>query len=326
MTILVTGGAGYIGSVVVAELVERGHRVVVLDNLSSGHLLAVPPEAEFLRHDLADRLGTLELLDARRIEAVMHFAAHIQVGESMLRPLKYVGDNVRNALNLLECMLQSGVNRFIFSSTAAIFAPSETPIAESATIGPGSPYGESKYMIERALRWLDETTRLRYVALRYFNAAGAWRGRGEDHPVETHLIPLVLEVAGGRSEAIDVFGDDYRTPDGTCVRDYIHVTDLAEAHLLGLEALRKDHSTTAYNMGNGSGYSVLQVIRVAEEVTGKKIDTVPAERRPGDPAVLVASSEKITKELGFQARYPDLKTIVETAWRWHSSHPMGYGI
>ena len=322
MTILVTGGAGYIGSVVVAELVERGHRVVVLDNLSSGHLLAVPPEAEFLRHDLADRLGTLELLDARRIEAVMHFAAHIQVGESMLRPLKYVGDNVRNALNLLECMLQSGVNRFIFSSTAAIFAPSETPIAESATIGPGSPYGESKYMIERALRWLDETTRLRYVALRYFNAAGAWRGRGEDHPVETHLIPLVLEVAGGRSEAIDVFGDDYRTPDGTCVRDYIHVSDLAEAHILALESLGK--GSGAYNLGNGRGFSVRQVIDVARRVTGRPVPERIRGRRAGDSAWLVADSAKIRRELGWAPRYPDLESIVASAWEWHQAHPDGY--
>lgn len=322
MTILVTGGAGYIGSVVAAELVDRGHEVVILDNLSSGHVEAVPTGASFIKLDLADRPGIQEVLVRQKVGAVMHFAANIQVGESMREPFKYIGDNVRNTLNLLEAMTQTGVKRFIFSSTAALFAPSDEPIAEEAPIAPASPYGESKYMIERALRWLDETVGLRYVSLRYFNAAGAWAGRGENHSSESHLIPLVLAVAAGRSQCIDVYGDDYPTPDGTCVRDYIHVYDLAEAHILALEALEK--GSRVFNLGNGKGFSVREVIDMARRVTGKPIPVRICGRRAGDSPWLVADSRRIRAELGWQPRFGELESIVASAWQWHQAHPYGY--
>ena len=322
MTILITGGAGYIGSVVAAELAGRGHDVVVLDNLSSGHVEAVPADARFVRMDLADRVGVQELLVRLGVEAVMHFAANIQVGESMREPLRYIGDNVRNALNLLEAMVQAGVSKLILSSTAALFAPSDTPIPEEAPIAPASPYGESKYIIERALRWLDETVGLRHVSLRYFNAAGAWDGRGEDHACESHLIPLVLAAAAGRSRCIEVYGDDYPTPDGTCVRDYIHIKDLAEAHILALGAL--EEGSRAFNLGNGKGFSVREVIEVARRVTGKPIPTRICARRAGDSPWLVADSRRIRAELGWTPRFGDLESIVASAWQWHQEHPCGY--
>ena len=328
MAILVTGGLGYVGCHAVKMLVDRGEEVVNLDNLAYGHVEAACG-GEVVIGDIGDRELLRRIFSTHKIEAVLHFAALADVPESVADPRKYYITTVASSLAMLDVMLEFDCKMMIFSSSAATFGePEAVPIPEDHPKNPTNPYGRSKLMLEEILKEYEHAYGMRSISFRYFNASGADPSGliGEDHRPEHHLIPIVLQVALGQREHVKVYGADWPTPDGTCVRDYIHVTDLAEAHLLGLEALRKDHPTTAYNMGNGSGYSVLEVIRVAEEVTGKKINTVPAERRPGDPAVLVASSEKITKELGFQARYPDLKTIVETAWRWHSSHPMGYGI
>lgn len=322
MRVLVTGGAGYIGSVVSARLLEQGFEVTILDNLSAGHRQAIPADARFIQADLADREALPGILEREKVEAVMHFAANIKVGESMTLPMRYVGDNVRNTLNLLDAVVTLGVNRFIFSSTAALFAPSDIPISETAPIAPASPYGESKHMIERALRWLDVTVGLRYAALRYFNAAGAWGGLGEDHQPESHLIPLVLRVAMGKAELIRIYGDDYPTPDGTCVRDYIHVLDLADAHIACLRAL--DGASRVYNLGNGRGFSVREVVEVARRVTGHPIPAQVAPRRAGDSPWLVADSTRIKQELGWQPQYADLESIVATAWQWHQQHPDGY--
>jgi len=325
MKILVTGGAGYIGSIVTAELVESGEQVVVFDNLSLGHRQAVHPGAIFVQGDLSDRTALDELFAAHRIDAVMHFASCTLVGESMEQPFKYIGDNVINGLNLLRAAVRAGVRRFILSSTANLFdQPERMPIDEEERIIPGSPYGESKFILERILHWLDRIYGLRYAALRYFNAAGALPdgSLGEDHTPEFHLIPRVLMVALGQLENIVVFGDDYPTRDGTCVRDYIHVVDLAQAHILALHAL--DQGSRTYNLGNGQGFTVKEVIETAREVTGHPIPAVVGPRRPGDPAILIASSEKIRRELGWEPRYPELRTIVETAWNWHRTHPHGY--
>ena len=326
MNILVTGGAGYIGSHVVEELVEAGEAVVVFDNLYTGHREAVDPRAEFVFGDLKDAAAVNRLFDEHQFDGVMHFASYTLVGESMLQPFLYLGDNVTNALNLFRAMIDHDVKRFILSSTANLFdAPERMPIDEQERIVPGSPYGESKFIIERLLHWLDRVYGLRYAALRYFNAAGASpKGhRGEDHPVETHLIPLVLQAALGLREKIMIFGDDYPTPDGTCVRDYIHVNDLAQAHILALKALDKGSRT--YNLGNGAGYSVKEVIDVAREVTGLPIKAEVGPRRAGDPAILIAGSETIKRELGWQPRFASLRDIVSTAWEWHRDHPKGYG-
>jgi UDP-glucose 4-epimerase len=324
MRILVTGGAGYIGSVVVEQLVEAGGSVVVFDNLYQGHTQAVHPRATLVVGDLADRAALDALLADFEAEAVMHFASHTLVGESMENPFRYLGENVANGLNLLQSAVQHGVQRFILSSTANLFdKPQRMPIDENEQIVPGSPYGESKYILERMLAWLDRLGRLRYAALRYFNAAGASAERGEDHNPETHLIPLVLGVALGKRDSVTVFGDDYPTPDGTCVRDYIHVIDLAQAHILALRAL--DRGSCTYNLGNGQGFSVKQVIETARRITGHPIPVRIGARRPGDPAVLIASSDKIRRELGWQPRYPRLYDIVESAWRWHRAYPDGYG-
>ncbi len=331
MNILVTGGAGYIGSVVVEELIRQGDQVTVYDNLSQGHRAAVHPQAEFILGDLADREMLNELFAQHNFEAVMHFASNTLVGESMKHPLEYLGDNVVNGLNLLHTMVDHGVRRFILSSTANLFdQPRRIPIDETEPIVPGSPYGESKFILERTLHWLDRIYDLRYAALRYFNAAGATAERGEDHDPETHLVPLVLQVALGQREHVEVYGNDYPTRDGTCVRDYIHVLDLAQAHILALRALdegshkgRKGGSRT-YNLGNGRGYTVREVIETAREVTGHPIPAVDGPRRPGDPPELVASSEKIRRELGWTPRYPDLRDIVQSAWDWHRAHPTGY--
>ncbi|MCA9648983.1 MAG: UDP-glucose 4-epimerase GalE [Myxococcales bacterium] len=323
MKILVTGGAGYIGSVTVELLVETGAQVVVLDDLSLGHRAAVHPSAELAVGDLADRAAVDEVLARTRPDAVMHFAARSQVGESMREPFRYVGDNVRNGLNLIESMVEHGVRRFILSSTAALFGePSKIPIDEQERIVPGSPYGESKHMLERILAWTEVVHGMRFAALRYFNAAGASEARGEHHDPETHLIPLVLQVALGQRERITVFGDDYPTRDGTCIRDYIHIIDLAQAHILALQAL--DQGSRTYNLGNGQGFSVMEVIEAARAVTGHPIAHVLGERRPGDPAALVADSSKIRAELGWSPRFPELRSIVDSAWRWHRAHPQGY--
>jgi len=326
VNILVTGGAGYIGSIVTEELIKQGDRVVVFDNLYYGHRAAVHPEAVFVEGELADRPTVKSLFDTYDVEAVMHFASYTLVGESMEQPFKYVGDNVTNGLNLLREAVAHGVRRFILSSTANLFEdPQRMPIDEAERIVPGSPYGESKNILERILHWLDRVYGFRYAALRYFNAAGASPSgeRGEDHDPETHLIPLTLQVALGQREKIVIFGDDYPTHDGTCVRDYIHVADLAQAHILALRALDKGSRT--YNLGNSHGYTVQEAIEICRQVTGHPIPTEVGPRRPGDPAVLIASSEKIRRELGWEPLYPDLRTIVEHAWEWHRTHPHGYG-
>ena len=324
MKILVTGGAGYIGSIVAEELVKAGEEVVVFDNLSQGHRAAVPPKATFVYGDLADRAQVNALFAAHRFDAVMHFAANTLVGESMTRPFLFLSENVVNGLNLLEGAVWAGVRRFILSSTANLFgAPQKIPIDEREHIVPGSPYGESKFILERILHWLDRCYGFRYATLRYFNAAGASAERGEDHRPETHLIPLVLQVALGQQDYIEIYGTDYPTRDGTCVRDYIHVVDLAQAHILALHALEEGSRT--YNLGNGQGFTVREVIEMARAITGHPIPAREGPRRPGDPAILIASSEKIKRELGWQPRYPELKTIIETAWEWHRRHPHGYG-
>jgi UDP-glucose 4-epimerase len=324
MKVLVTGGAGYIGSTVVSELIRAGDDVVVLDNLQQGHRAAVHPAAEFIRADLADRTAVDAALERHGPDGIMHFASNTLVGESVELPFLYLGDNVRNALNLLESAVEHDVRRFILSSTANLFDhPEVIPIVASERIVPGSPYGESKYIIERLLAWMDRLYGLRYAALRYFNACGAAHtDLGEQHDPETHLIPLVLQVALGQREKITVFGDDYPTGDGTCIRDYIHVLDLAQAHILALRAL--DRGSRIYNLGNGRGFSVMDVIRTAREVTGHPIPAEVGPRRPGDPAILIADSEQIMEELGWEPRYPDLRAIIETAWEWHKKHPYGY--
>lgn len=323
MNVLVTGGAGYIGSVVVEDLIRQGDQVTVYDNLFQGHRAAVHPQAEFVLGDLADREILSDLFARGNFEAVMHFASYTLVGESMKQPFKYVGDNVTNGLNLLQSMVDHDVHRFILSSTANLFdRPERLPIDETERIVPGSPYGESKFILERILHWMDRVYNLRYAALRYFNAAGATVERGEDHDPETHLIPLVLQVALGQRDHIEIYGNDYATRDGTCVRDYIHVLDLAQAHILALHAL--DGGSQTYNLGNGQGYTVREVVETAREVTGCPIPAIDTARRPGDPPILVASSERLRQELGWRPRYPDLRDIVQSAWDWHKAHPNGY--
>ncbi len=324
MKTLVTGGAGYIGSAVVSELVREGEEVVVFDNLYQGHREAVHPEATFVRGDLANAEAIEAAIAEHQPEAIMHFASYSLVGESMQKPFKYLGENVQCGTNLLEAAAKHGVRRFILSSTANLFGlPERIPIDETTPIRPGSPYGEAKFILERMLHWMDERYGMRYAALRYFNACGAASpDLGEDHDPETHLIPLVLEVALGRRESITIFGDDYETPDGTCIRDYIHVLDLAQAHILALKAL--DRGSRTYNLGNGQGYSVKEVVDVARAVTGHSIPVVLGERRAGDPAVLVAASDRVRHELGWKPRFPDLKDIMESAWAWHQLHPNGY--
>lgn len=323
MKVVVTGGAGYIGSITVEQLVATGAEVVVFDDLSLGHRAAVHPDATLVVGDLADRSAVDELMRTHKPDAVMHFASRSQVGESMRKPFLYVGDNVRNGLNLIESMVEHDVKRFILSSTAALFAePTKVPIDERERIIPGSPYGESKHILERILHWAEQVHGMRSAFLRYFNAAGASETRGEHHDPETHLIPLVLQVAQGKRESITVFGDDYDTPDGTCLRDYIHVIDLAQAHILALGAL--DERSRIYNLGNGTGFSVMEVIETARAVTGHPIPHVMGERRPGDPPALSADSTKIRAELGWEPKYPSLQSIVQTAWDWHRTHPHGY--
>jgi UDP-glucose 4-epimerase len=323
MNILVTGGAGYIGSVVVEQLIAAGESVVVFDNLSQGHRAAVHPSAVFVEGDLADRAAIDAALSHHRPDAVMHFASRTLAGESMQKPFLYLGDNVTTGLNLLQSIVEHGVKRIILSSTANLFdQPERMPIDESERIVPGSPYGESKFILERMLYWLDRIYGTRFACLRYFNAAGATSVRGEDHDPELHLIPLVLQVALAKREKVSIFGNDYPTRDGTCVRDYIHVIDLAQAHILALGAL--DRGSRFYNLGNGEGFTVKEVIDAAREITGRAIRADVGPRRAGDPAVLVAASEKIRKELGWEPRFPHVREIIESAWRWHQANPDGY--
>jgi len=323
MKVLVTGGAGYIGSVVVERLLKHGHEPVVYDNLSKGHRAAVAPEAVFIQADLQSSDALQRTLKEEKIEAVIHLAADSLVGESMADPLKYFGSNAGGAMSLLGAMLQVGVKKIVLSSTAAVYGSPETmPITEETPQNPTNPYGESKLMIERMLRWCDDAYGLRYVSLRYFNAAGATDCCGEDHNPETHLIPNVLKVAAGEAEQVNIFGEDYPTPDGTCVRDYIHVIDLADAHILALNVMER--RSEIYNLGYGSGYSVAEVVEMARQVTGRRIPTEAAPRRAGDPPVLIASPDKIMRDLGWNPRHSELDRIIGSAWRWRQAHPRGY--
>ncbi len=326
MAVLVTGGAGYIGSHTVAELIEAEEEVVIVDNLRKGHKKAVLGGKLYVG-DLRDDEFLSKVFEENEIEAVIHFAADSLVGESVSDPLKYYNNNVVSALKLLTKMKETGVNRVVFSSTAATYGePENVPILETDRTFPTNPYGETKLSIEKALKWSDNAYGIKYVSLRYFNAAGAHVSGsiGEDHSPESHLIPIVLQAALGKRESVGIFGDDYKTPDGTCVRDYIHVTDLAQAHILALKKLRSGGESSIYNLGNGKGFSVKEVVELAREVSGVNIKAVKMERRPGDPAVLVASSDRIKKELNWIPKYNDLRFIIDTAWKWHKNNPDGY--
>jgi UDP-glucose 4-epimerase len=321
MNVLVTGGAGYIGSVYVEAALDAGHRVTVFDSLTEGHRAAVDPRAQFIEGDLASREGIQRALRDAQAEAVVHFAAHALVGESMTNPGKYFGNNVASGLNLLEAAVATGVKKFVFSSTCATYGPPETvPITEDTPQRPINPYGESKLMFEKILGWYREIHGLEFVAFRYFNAAGASRRFGEDHRIETHLIPNLLKVALGQKASCEIYGTDYPTPDGTCIRDYIHIEDLAQAHLLAMQPGKQGF----FNLGNGDGYSVREVLATCEKVSGKKIPALEKPRRPGDPPRLVAAAEKAKRELGWKPKYPKLEEIVGMAWAWHCAHPHGY--
>lgn len=323
MRILVAGGAGYIGSITAWLLLEHGHEVVVYDNLCRGHRGAVPQGAVFVEAELGDSDTLRKTFRQHRIDSVMHFAAHSLVGESMERPEIYYENNVVVGKRILDAMRAEEVPFIVFSSTCAIFGePDVFPMHEDLPKQPTNVYGETKLIFENMLQWYHEIHGQNATCLRYFNASGAYGGLGEDHDPETHLIPLVLQVALGKRENIVIFGDDYLTPDGTCIRDYIHIYDLAQAHILALEKCRE--GAHAFNLGNGDGYSVKQVIDTAREVTGHPISTVVGDRRPGDPPKLVGSSEKIKKELGWEPKYPALADIIESAWKWHSANPDGY--
>lgn len=326
MATLVTGGAGYIGSHTVFELLAGNRETVIVDNLQKGHRDAVP-EGKFYHGDLRDGAFLDRVFRENSIDEVIHFAADSIVGESVSDPLKYYNNNMVSSLCLLGKMNEYGVKRLVFSSTAAIYGePENTPILETDRTLPTNPYGETKLSVEKALKWAEQAYGIKYVSLRYFNAAGAHISGaiGEDHRPETHLIPIVLKAALGQRDAVQIFGEDYDTPDGSCVRDYIHVTDLASAHLLALQSLRAGNGSNIYNLGNGKGFSVKEVIQAAREVTGVNIKAIRGQRRLGDPAVLVASSEKIRRELNWEPKYGDLLKIVETAWHWHKNHPNGY--
>ncbi|MGE5508933.1 MAG: UDP-glucose 4-epimerase GalE [Chitinophagales bacterium] len=326
-SILVTGGAGYIGSHIVRQLVAAGFPVLAVDNLEKGHRAAVP-EGVLRQVDLADQAALDKLFASERVAGVIHMAAHSLVGESMACPAKYYRNNLANGLNLLETMQRHGVRRLVFSSSAAVYGePQQATIPETHPTEPTNTYGETKLAFERMLRWFDEAYGLRYVSLRYFNAAGADPAGdiGEDHDPESHLIPLVFKVALGQTPAIKVFGSDYPTPDGTAIRDYIHVSDLAAAHLLAFDHLLNGGASRVYNLGSEHGFSVLEVIEKARAVTGRPIPVEMAGRRTGDPAVLVASAARARAELGWRPAYASLEAILETAWRWHSGHPQGFG-
>lgn len=329
MRVLVVGGAGYIGSATAAHLLEAGHEVLVYDSLVHGYRDAVPGGAGFVRGDLADCDALAAAFDEFQPGAVMHFAAFIEAGESMQDPGKYFRNNTANAINLLDTMAARGVDRIVFSSTAGVYASKDGPLLETDPTGPSNVYAETKLMIERMLHWFHEVYGLRYAALRYFNACGAMLDeagrpvRGEAHQPESHLIPLTLQVALGQRDHLYLFGTDYPTRDGTCIRDYIHIEDLASAHLLALNAL-DTRDEMIYNLGNGLGYSNREVIDVAREVTGHPIPVIETERRPGDAATLIASSEKVRRELGWEPQLPELKDIMATAWAWHRTHPHGY--
>jgi UDP-glucose 4-epimerase len=322
MKIFVVGGAGYIGSVCAELLLDEGYDVAIFDNLSEGHWRAVDSRANFVQGELADRAQIRTALSSTRPDAVMHFAANALVAESMRDPSKYFRNNISNGLNLLDAMVATQVQRIVFSSTCAIFGlPERVPIEETAPVCPVNPYGESKLAFEKILRWYDQIHGLKFVSLRYFNAAGATGNFGEDHRLETHLIPNVLNVALGQKPSVEIYGTDYETPDGTCIRDYIHVVDLARAHILALGAA----NSAFYNLGTGGGASVREVIAVCRKITGREIGTIEKSRRPGDPPRLIASSEKIENELGWRPEFQALDAIVESAWKWRQKFPRGYG-
>ena len=325
MKVLVTGGAGYIGSVATAELIAAGHDVVVVDNLYQGHREAVHADAQFIQGDLLDAETCTQLFAAHKgIDAVMHFASYTLVGESMQHPAKYLRDNTVAGVNLIDAAAKAGVGRIIVSSTANLFdEPESMPIEPENKIVPGSPYGESKYILERTLHWYERIYGIKYACLRYFNAAGGTPNRGEDHTPEMHLIPVVLQVALGQRESITLFGGDYPTRDGTCVRDYVHIVDLASAHILALDGIVRLGSRK-YNLGNGDGFTNLEVVEAARRITGHAIPCTIGARRPGDPAVLIASAAKIRAELGWQPQYPHIDQIIGSAWDWHRTHPQGY--
>jgi UDP-glucose 4-epimerase len=321
MKILVVGGAGYIGSICVELLLDEGHEVIVFDNLEEGHRRAVDSRAKFIEGDLAEREKIKATLSDAHADAVMHFAANALVGESMQDPSKYFRNNISNGVNLLDAMVTARVKRIVFSSTCAIFGvPERLPIDETTQAHPINPYGESKLAFEKILRWYDQIHGLKFVSLRYFNAAGASEKFGEDHRRETHLIPNVLKVALGQKPYAEIYGTDYETPDGTCVRDYIHIIDLVRAHILALEATE----SAFYNLGTGGGSSVRQVIDACRKISGRKIDTIEKPRRSGDPPRLIASSEKIKAKLGWRPQFQSLDAIIESAWRWHQKFPNGY--
>jgi UDP-glucose 4-epimerase len=324
MKIFLTGGAGYIGSIAAAELAAAGHSVTVLDSLVTGHAGAIPAGVAFLQADLDDQAALDSVLQPGRFDAVMHFAAFIEAGESMANPAKYFHNNLEVSLRLLDAVQRAGVSRFVLSSTAAVYQTSDEPLSEESPVSPANVYGQTKLMMEQALEWYHRIHGLRFAALRYFNAAGAHGGRGEAHRPESHLIPLVLQVALGQRSEASIFGEDYPTPDGTCIRDYVHVADLVAAHLLALRAL-DERPRQIYNLGNGAGHSVRQVVESARRVTGHAIPIRTGPRRPGDPPRLVASSAKIHRDLGWQPAHPKLDDILASAWEWHRAHPDGYG-
>ena len=327
MSILVCGGAGYIGSHTVHQLVEKGEDVVIVDNLQTGHMGAVNPKAKFYKGDIREAEVLDRIFTENKIDAVVHFAANSLVGESMTNPLKYFNNNVYGMQVLLESRVRHGIGKIVFSSTAATYGePERIPIMEDDRTEPTNPYGQSKLIMEKMMKWVSLANGIRYVSLRYFNAAGAIEDGsiGEDHSPETHLIPLILQVPLGKRDHITVFGEDYPTPDGTCLRDYIHVLDLADAHVLAIDYLRRGGESNIFNLGNGQGFSVKEMIEAAKEATGLDIKVEIGERRAGDPAQLIASSEKARKVLGWQPKFTDVKAVIGTAWKWHQQHPEGY--
>jgi UDP-glucose 4-epimerase len=323
MNIIVTGGAGYIGSATAEALIHAGHSVTVYDSLVTGHRQAVPESAIFIQADLSDSYALAKTLTDQKFDAVVHCAAFIEAGESMKDPGRFYNNNLTNSLSLMETVIRAGVKRFVLSSTAAVYQSSDEPLTEESALGPTNVYGHTKLIIEQALDWYRQIHGLHFAALRYFNAAGALPGRGEAHQPESHLIPLVLRVPLGERDAAQIYGTDYPTPDGTCIRDYIHIADLISAHLLALEGL-SERDRLVYNLGSGNGYSVREVIETARQVTGHLISANELPRRPGDSARLVASSEKIKRELGWKPEHDDLYEIISSAWEWHKSHPKGY--
>jgi UDP-glucose 4-epimerase len=321
MNVFVTGGAGYIGSICVEKLLDLGNKITVYDNLSEGHRQAVDPRATLVVAGLNDPARLLAAVTESRSEAIIHFAAHCLVGESMTNPGKYFRNNVADGLNLADVAVQAKVRKLVFSSTCAVYGPPErVPMTEDLPLRPINPYGESKLMFENILHWYHQIHGLECVVFRYFNAAGATERLGEHHRVESHLIPSILKVALGQAIHCEIFGADYPTPDGTCIRDFIHAADLAQAHILALESGKRG----IYNLGNGGGYSVRDVVRMCERVTGRKISTIAKPRRPGDPPKLVASAAKAMSELGWKPALPKLKDIIASAWQWHQAHPRGY--